>query len=834
VDSLLQPGTKLDTYEIRQLLGKGGMGEVYLAQDTRLGRSVAIKVLPPELTKDHGRLRRFEQEARAASALNHPNIITIHEIGNVDSNIFIVTEFVEGKSLRELMQSGPIELTRIVDIATQIATALAAAQATGIVHRDIKPENVMIRSDGIVKVLDFGLAKLCDSAAAPLDPEAVTRDLMHTSPGVVMGTASYMSPEQAQGLIVDTRSDLWSLGVVLFEMVAQRTPFEGSTSMEVIARIIERDAPRLPDVAGKSRPELDQIVHKSLTKNPDDRYQTAKDLISDLKRFGRQIELTGDNEQNADSTLRSPPGIDSRSDEEKTFILPKAAATAASSNADLVSQMKHRRVVLLAAALVVIAAGTALVFYLNASKNSAIDSIAVLPFENENHDSESDYLADGLTDTIINNLSNISSLHVRSRNSVYRYKGKGIDPTAIAKELGVRAVLTGRILKRGDNVIVGAELVDMRDNRQIWGETYSRKLAELQGVQGEIASQITQTLQRRLSGDEEKLLSKHYTENSEAYQTYLRGNYELNKRTEESLKKGIEFFRKATEQDPGYALAYAGLADAYNQLGMWTLLSPRESFPAARAAAEKALRLDPTLAEAHTALAVVKFQHDWDFEGAEREYQQANKLNARYVAAREWHGYHMFLSNPNNFSGAMQELNIGHELDPVSLPVNFNKAAILYFDRQYDESLKQLESMHDLEPGFTLGYGLMGIIYAHKKMYDKAVDAWLRGSALEAVGQTADAERALREAFKSGGINVYLRKHIEILEAESKHRYISPYFIASDYALLGDKERVFEWLEKAYSDRSSWLVELRVDPAWDVVRSDPRYTDLLKRIGYKV
>jgi TolB-like protein/tetratricopeptide (TPR) repeat protein len=498
------------------------------------------------------------------------------------------------------------------------------------------------------------------------------------------------------------------------------------------------------------------------------------------------------------------------------------------------TRLNQHKVGLLIAALLVLIAGGALAFYFNASKTRVIDSIAVLPFENQNHDSETDYLADGLTDTIINNLSNISSLHVSSRNSVYRYKGKGTDAAAIAKELGVRAVLTGRILQRGDNVIVGAELVDMRDNRQIWGDTYSRKLAELQVVQGEIASQITQTLQRRLSGDEEKLLSKHYTENSEAYQLYLKGTYQLNKRTEESLKKGIEYFRKATEQDPSYALAYAGLADAYNQLGMWMLLPPRESFPAARAAAEKALQLDPNLAEAHTALAIVKFQHDWDFEGAEREYQHAIKLNPRYVAAREWHGYHMFLSNPNNMSAAMQELNIGQDLDPLSLPLNFNKATILYFDRQYDESIKQLESMHDLDPGFTLGYGLMGVIYTQKKMYDKAMEAWLRGSTLEALGQGADAERALREAFKTGGINAYLRKHIEILESEGRHTYISPYSIASDYALLGDKERAFEWLEKAYADRASWLVEVRVDPAWDVIRSDPRYTDLLKRIGYKV
>lgn len=805
------------------------MGEVYLAQDTRLGRLVAIKVLPTERTKDENRLRRFEQEARAASALNHPNIITIHEIGNVESTVFIVTEFIEGESLRQLMRSGPIELSGIIDIAAQIAAGLAAAQATGIVHRDIKPENIMIRRDGIVKILDFGLAKLSDTESTYKDPEAVTKAYIHTSPGVAMGTANYMSPEQARGLKVDTRSDLWSFGVVLFEMIAKRHPFEGSTSMEVIARIIERDAPRLSDVAGGVPAELERIVDKSLTKNPDDRYQTARDLLSDLKRLGRQLQSTPQ-EQNAGSTLRS--GF--QTDDKKTSILPKAAATATSSDANLFTRLNHHKVGILIAALLVLAVGTALVLYFNASKNRVIDSIAVLPFENQSHDSESEYVADGLTATIINNLSNISSLHVSSRNSVYRYKAKEIDPAVIAKDLGVQAVLTGRILLRGDNVIIGAELVDTRDNKQIWGDTYSRKLADLQAVQGEIASQITQTLQRRLSGDEEKLLSKHYTENSEAYQLYLKGNYQLNKRTEESLKKGIEYFRKATEQDPAYALAYAGLADAYNQLGMWTLLPPRESFPAARAAAQKALQLDPNLAEAHTALAIVKFQHDWDFEGAEEEYQQAIKLNARNVAAREWHGYHMFLSNPKNFAGAMQELNVGHELDPVSLPVNFNKAAILYFDRQFDESIKQLESMHDLDPGFTLGYGLMGSIYIQKKMYDKAIEASLRGSAMEAFGQTEGSERTLREAFKAGGINAYLHKHIEILQAESKRRYISPYFIAGDYASLGDKERVFEWLEKAYADRSSWLVELRADPVWDVVRSDPRYTDLLKRIGYKV
>lgn len=808
------------------MLGKGGMGEVYLAQDTRLGRLVALKILPSELTQNEDRLRRFELEARAASALNHPNIITIHEIGNVDSNTFIVTEFIEGESLRQVMQAGPIKLSMAVDIATQIAAALSAAETTGIVHRDIKPENVMVRADGIVKVLDFGLAKLSDSATADVDQEALTRAFVNTGAGVVMGTASYMSPEQAQGLTVDTRSDLWSLGVLLYEMVAKRTPFEGSTSMEVIARIIEREAPRLSQVLPNVPGELDRIVAKTLTKNRDERYQTAKDLLSDLKKLGRHLE---------DSSLAVNESPSVTFGEARTTILPGPKTTAApTSSAEYIfNQIKYHKFAVLFVFLTVIAAAIAVAFYLNA-RQSAIDSIAVLPFENQNQDPESDYLADGLTDTIINNLSNISSLRVSSRNSVYRYKGKGIDPVAIAKQLGVRAVLTGRILQRGDNLVVSAELVDMLDNKQVWGNTYTRTLADLQSVQGEIASQITQTLQRRLSGEEQRQLAKRHTENSEAYQLYLKGHYQLNKRTVESLKKGIDYFRKATEQDPSYALAYSGLAAAYNHLGMWAQLPPGESFPKAKAAAERALQLDSNLAEAHSSLAFSKFQYYWDFEGAEREDQLAINLNPRDVAAREWHAYHLYLSDPSRFNMAMQELNAAQELDPLSLSVNFNIAALLYFNRNYDESINRIEAMHEQDLGFTLGYGLLGVIYTRKKMPDKAVEAWLKGSSLEGVGQSAGAERALRDAFKHGGSEGFLRKHIEVLQEESKRGYVSPYFIAIDYGLLGDKEGVFEWLEKGYKERSSWLVEMRVDPLWDFVRQDPRYTDLLRRIGYKV
>ena len=495
-----------------------------------------------------------------------------------------------------------------------------------------------------------------------------------------------------------------------------------------------------------------------------------------------------------------------------------------------VSKPSHMKVVI--AGVVVLVCSLVLGSYLlfGNKKNKSFDSIAVLPFENQNRDSNMDYLADGLTSTIINNLSRISSLHVSSRNSVYRYKGKEPDLATAAKDLGVGVVLTGRILQRDDNLIIGAELVDVRGNKQLWGNQYTRRLVDLQTVEEEIARQITQALQQHLSGDEQKQLAKHYTENSQAYQLYLKGQYQLNKRTEESLTKGIEYFRQATEEDPSYALAYSGLADAYNQLGMWARLAPAESFPRAKAAAERALALDNFLAEAHAAMAFLKFQYYWDFEGAEREYQEAIKLNPR-ITVRDWHAYHIYIADPKRFSAATEELRIAQELDPLSQSVNFNVAALLYFNRQYDESIARVAAMHDLDPNFTLGYGMLGVIYLHKKMPDKAVEAWLKASALEGEGQS---EHVLSDAYRQGGIEGYLRKHIELLQQESKEHYVSSYFIAMDYLFIGDKDRAFEWLEKAFQERSSWLVELRVDPLWDPLRSDERYNKLLQRMGYRI
>ena len=536
--------------------------------------------------------------------------------------------------------------------------------------------------------------------------------------------------------------------------------------------------------------------------------------------------------------------LDSTSLENATSILPHTtdAATPRTSGPTtvLVAQQqpasankpKQRRLTIVVV-VITLFAGLSVVIYTRFSKqpNASIESIAVLPFENRSGSSDSEYLSDGLADSLIYRLSQLPNLKVTPTSLVMRYRGKEADVSSVAKELQVDALMSGRLTQRGDDLSISVQLIDTRNDKIIWAEQYERKMSDLLAIQREIAGAIAKQLQVKLAGENASLVAKRETENNEAYQLYLKGQYQLNKRTEQSLTKGVEYFREATEQDPGYALAYSGLADAYNHLGLWAMLPPNESFPRAKAAAEKALQLDNTLAEAHAAIAMTKFQYYWDFAGAELEYQQAIKLNPRYLPAHEWHAYHLYLADPTRFEAAMQEEKTAQELDPLSLPVSFQVSSLLYFNRKYDEAIAQLATIHDQDPNFTLGYGLLGAIYMKKQMGDKAVDAWLKGSSLE--GQTVESAQVLRDAFKRSGIEGYLRKHIELLEDESKHRYVSQYFIAFDYACLGEKDRVFESLEKAYRERSSWLVELRVDPIWDLLRTDPRYTDLLRRIGYR-
>jgi serine/threonine-protein kinase len=609
-------GQTLGHYKVLAQLGAGGMGEVYLAQDTRLGRKIALKLLPAYFTDDRGRLQRFQQEARAASALNHPNIITIHEVGEQTGRHFIATELIEGETLRERVRRTQMKPLEAINIAIEIASALSAAHAAGIIHRDIKPENIMVREDGIVKVLDFGLAKLTEAQAPAVDSEAMVR----TTPGMLMGTTRYMSPEQVRGLEVDERTDIWSLGCVLYEMSAGRAPFEGSTTSDIIAAILERTPPPPSEHDKSIPPELELVIRKALHKEREGRYQRVRELLSDLQDLKQRVEFEVALERSSLPKMKTGQGKAGVTAEGSTY-------TTSISDYPIIKRDLRRKVaamgVVTAAASLIIALAVIRFFYpvrtapatVEPTDQVAIESVAVMPFVNAGAQKDMEYLSDGITESIINNLSRLPKLKVMARSSVFRYKGKEIDPQAVGRELNVRAVLLGRLEPRGDDLAISIELVDARDNRQLWGERYNRKLSDMMQVQADISHAVSEKLRLRLTGEEQKLLAKRYTENTEAYQAYLKGRYFWNKRNEEGFGKAIAYFQQAIDIDPNYALAYAGLADSYILKRIYALLQPGETLQQmeakAKAAAEKALAIDETLAEAHTSLGMIKAKN-WE------------------------------------------------------------------------------------------------------------------------------------------------------------------------------------------------------------------------------
>src|SRR6266403_5462933 len=607
--SLSLVGTWLGHYQVLSLLGSGGMGEVYLAEDTRLKRQVAVKLLPAELTANGDRLRRFEQEAQAASALNHPNIITIHEIGRVDGLNFIVTEFIEGETLRQRMVKERMNLLVVLDVATQAASALAAAHAAGIIHRDLKPENIMIRPDGLIKVVDFGLAKLTEPPTANVDSEAPTLATVDTKMGAVIGTVQYMSPEQARGLKVDPRTDIFSLGIMLYEMLAGRAPFAGQTTADIISVLLQKEPQPLSTLAPDAPAELQNIVSKALRKDRDERYQTAKSLFVDLKTLEQELEFTAKLERSApakaDVSASTARGAQSREtiDQSVASTLEVSETHPTSSAEYFITGIKQHKLAALVALLVIAAGLVGLAAYLHVRNTEVpIESIAVLPFFNPNNDPNVEYLSDGIPESIINSLSQLPNLKVMSRNSVFHYKGKDTDAQAVAKEMNVQAVLTGRVSQRGDRLSINVELINAQDKSQIWGQQYNRNLTDVFGVQEEIAKEISEKLRLKLSGTERQQLAKRPTENLKAFQYYMQGRAYAHRRTREDLLEAIHYCEKAIEEDRNYALAYAGLADAYTNLGSRSYVAPQEGRRKAEEAAHKALTLDENLAAAHATL----------------------------------------------------------------------------------------------------------------------------------------------------------------------------------------------------------------------------------------
>ena len=820
-------GKLISHYRVLSLIGSGGMGEVYLAEDTGLGRRVALKLLPEDLAKDGQRVNRLQQEARAISNLNHPNILTIHEIGQVDSRHFIATEFIDGETLRQRLNKGRMELGAMLQVAADVASALAAAHAAGIIHRDIKPDNVMIRRDRIVKVLDFGLAKLTPGNAAAVDTQEPTKLLVNTEPGVVMGTANYMSPEQARGVGVDARTDIWSLGAVLYEMVTGHVPFEGETPTDVLSLILQKQPPPIARYSADVPEELERIITKSLVKDRDDRYQTVKDLLIDLQRLRRQLDLKEELERTVPPREAVDPTVTANRKQTTVAEVPQPTSTpahAASSAEYIVGEVRrHKRAVLIGVAVLIIAAIALYVYHSRAGRQ--IHSLAVLPMENGTGDPNAEYLSEGITESLIDSLSQLPNLNVKSLNSVLRYKSE-TDAQKVGRELGVEAVVTGRVMQRGDGLVVSVEMVNVNDNNRLWGGRYDRKLSDLVAVQNEISREVLNKLRLRLTGEEEKRATNRYTENTEAYQLYLRGRYHWNRRGIDDLWKGLESFQRAIELDPNFALAWSGLADSYAAMAMGGPFGPffRPPMPLAEVrskwgpTARRAVELGPDLAETHTSLGQGLEWLEWDLPGAEREYKRALELNTDYPTAHQRYG--IFLVMSGRKAEALAELKRALELDPASLPINADFGNFSCMTGNLDQGIEQLKKTIELAPTWPRAHVLLGYCYVEKGMWNEAVEE------IQKAGSPGFVVRA--RIYAATGKR---DEALKIIAEMKQQPNASPLAFANIYNALGEKDQAFEWLEKAYAEGAPLLRALQTGKMWDPLRSDPRFEDLLKRMG---
>ncbi len=824
----LAPKTELGRYEVRSLLGAGGMGEVYLAHDTSLNRRIALKVLPAEVASDQDRMRRFKQEAIAAASLNHPSIAHIYEIGEANGLNFIAMEYVEGATLRAKIHQENEELPKLLRVLQHVAEGLAKAHDAGIIHRDLKPDNVMITPEGHGKILDFGLAKLVEPAPATgsISSEEPTI-LQHSTPGVILGTAGYMSPEQAQGKTkeIDHRSDIFSFGCILFEAITGRRAFAGTDTIDTLNKIIREPAPSIASFNPNAPADLQRIVRRCLAKDPEQRYQNIKDVAIELKEIRRELQESGGSRSISTRQVDPLPGVE-------TDAGVTATSTQASSAEFIVNEIKrHKAATMIVAALIVLVIAVValgLRSYLHAANTEvAIESIAVVPFVNQNQDANADWISDGLTESIINNLTRLPNLKVIARSSVFRYKGKQDDPLAIGKELGVRAVLTGRIMQRGNKVLISAELIDCRDNKQLWGDQYERQLADMLSVQREIAHEITNNLRPTLSGVDQSRMQKMYTADAEAYQLYLKGRFYWNKRTADDFKKSIGFFEQAIAKDPNYAMAYSGLADAYTLLTVYSAESPRELMPKAKAAALKALELDDKLAEAHASFGQIMVYYDYDLATAENQYRRAIELNPNYASAHQWLAEH--LAAVKRQDEAIAEIKRALDVDPVSVIMNRLYADILADGRRYDEAIEQYKRTLELDPNFPTTHSFLGRAYEAKGMYDEAVARYAEAAKL--AGLPPEVIAKANQVYAKSGWKAYLQESLDQIQRQPGNRKFPPFVIATYYARLGKKDEAMEALQRAYDERDFRMTLLSVAWEFDGIRSDPRFVELERKIG---
>ena len=775
-------GQRVARYLILEKIGAGGMGVVYRARDERLERDVVLKVLPLGIFRDEAARKRFRKEALALSKLNHPNIATIHDFDSQDGVDFLVMELITGTTLSHKLRSEGLSEKEVVSLGLQIASALEEAHEHGIVHRDLKPSNIFMTPKNQIKILDFGLAVLLKAK------EAADITLSDSDVTGISGTLPYMAPEQLLGKPADTRSDIYSVGTVLFEMATGSRPFEDKVSTALSNDIIYKQPPRPASLRHSLSARLEEIILKCLEKEPDNRYQSAKELVVDLRRLHAP-------------TMGVVHPVEPR-------------------------RKVRRWQIVVALAIVLVAIGAYfLVRHRFTGGNEPIDSLAILPFENAGANPDTEYLSDGLTESLINSISKLPNLKVIARSSVFRYKGKTVDPSVVGRELSARAILTGRIVERGDDLSISAELIDARDDRHIWGEQYNVKLTDLLAIQQKISKEINENLRKRLSGKDDSALPKQYTSNAEAFQLYLKGRFYSDQATVAGVQRGVEYFHQAIERDPHYALAYVGIADAYFLLSS-QFVPPREAMPKVKDAATRALQLDESLAEAHTMLAMVNAFYEYNFRSAGVEFKRGVELDPGSASAHQWRGY--FLIAMGQQQGALDELTKARELDPLSDTVSLLLSVSFLFSRQYDQSIQQSRKMIEAEPDFWWGHFLLGWAEAETGKYDEAIQSLDRATHLDSSPYPL---AYLAYASARSGNKEKALKALQQLEQKSHEVYVPRYQIAAVYVGLDEKVKALDSLQQAFSNREEIIAFLKVDPTWDPLRSGLRFQELLHHAG---
>lgn len=786
----LPPGAKLGPYEVLGTIGAGGVGEVYRARDTLLKRDVAIKVLAGSYSRDPEKLRQFQQEAEAAAALNHPNILSIYQIGEQDGVPYIVTELLQGKTLREQQGTVALPYQKALDYALQVAHGLAAAHAKRIVHRDLKPDNLFVTDDGRVKILDFGLAQLMP-AELPTDADAPTAE--HTvQPGKMIGTLRYMSPEQVRGQRADARSDIFAFGAILYEMLAGNRAFHGETYADVISAILKENPTALSQSVRDVPPGLERIVFRCLEKSPDQRFQSASDLAFALE------ELT-DTRTAARSLPLRATGLAGRSPFARWLW------------------------VLIPVLVLIFLARWFRSSHFPFLTGTEIRSIAVLPFDNLSGDPSQDYFVEGMTDELTTELANIGALRVVSRTSAMRYKSATKSLPEIAEELRVDGVIEGSVLRSDGTVRITTQLVEARTDKQLWARSYTRELKDVVQLQSELAHDIAEEIRVTVTPQEQQRLANSRAVSPEVHEAYLKGRYHLNQGTEDQLRVAKGYFEQAVKMDPNYAPAYAGLADYY-----WLTndLPAQIAIPAEKDYALKALALDDDLADAHTTLAAVKYYGDWDWPGANQEFKRAIELSPN--SAETHRMYAGFLSETGSHDRALAEIRTALELDPISVITNVSAGWAFYYARQYDRAIEQCRNVLELDSQSISAHDCIGSAYLEKGLYGPAVEEYrlLANSS----GNDPSRLASLGRAYAMAGRKSDAQEIATQLSDATKVHYVPPYFLGLVYAALGNKETAFLWLERAYQQHDSYLPRLKVEPGLDSLRSDSRFADLLQRM----